>query len=399
MTESKPESKRQSELRTETKSPAAPQPPRLWLYAGIAVGVLVLLLVIGTVPRLIRNSELAQAAETEKSGIVSVNVSKPRRAPATTDLLLPAGTEAIQQTPIYARTNGFVKQWFTDIGSTVKRGQLMAILETPELDQELIQSRANLSLAKANLERLKSVSLPGAISQQDRDEKQASFDATAASVGRLGALASFKRITAPFAGVVTLRTIDVGTLISSGDAKELFRLEQTDTLRLMVNVPQTYAPSVKTGTTATVLLPEFPNRTFEGVIVRTAGALDPATRTLLTEIHLPNATREVMSGMYAQVKLRIVQATPLLIVAAKTLKIGEGGAEVAIVMVDGKVHYQKVQLGRDFGTEVEIISGLTGAEMLVENPTDDVYEGRTVKPLETKVIPPATPPAKGGQAK
>lgn len=363
------------------KSPSSSGGVRRVLW--IAAAVLVSLLAIGIVPKLTRHQELIEAAEAVKSGAVRVLVERPHRGAAQAQVSLPATSEPLQQTAIYARTNGYVHRWLADIGASVKRGQTLAILETPELDQELAQVRINLDLARINLDRLKGVSLPGAVSQQERDEKQSVFNATQANVRRLEALASFKRVTAPFSGTITERGVDVGSLVIAGaSGSPLFRIAQHDTLRILVGVPQSVAPFIKTGGAAQIAVQEFPSRVFEGRIVRTAGALDEVTRTLLTEIHLPNREHTLMSGIYVQVKLDVSQPTPPLLISSKSLKFGAKGVEVAVVADDNTVHYQTVQLGRDYGNEVEVTSGLVGTERLVLNPTDDVIEGNTVKPME-----------------
>ncbi|NTV46353.1 MAG: efflux RND transporter periplasmic adaptor subunit, partial [Chlorobiales bacterium] len=356
---------------------------RPWVILVAIAGLLIVLFLIGTVPRLMRHNELVAASDQEKNSVLKVNVAKPSRSGAESELELPGSTQPIRQAAIFARTNGYVQKFFVDIGATVKSGQKLAQLETPELDQDLQQARANFEVAKSNYDRLKSVTMPGAVSEQDLVEKQGTFHAAQANTSRLQTLASFKQVTAPFSGVITARNIDVGALVSAGSTgKPLFQLDDIDTLRAFINVPQSYAPYIKTGMTSKIFVQEFPNKIFEGKVARTAGALDETTRTLLTEIHVANKDRTLLSGMYVQIKLGVKRTVPTLMIPDKALKIGAKGSQVAVVKQDGTVHFQNVQIGRDFGSELEIMSGLQGNEQLVLNVTDDIYEGRPVKAIE-----------------
>ncbi|NTW48192.1 MAG: efflux RND transporter periplasmic adaptor subunit [Chlorobiales bacterium] len=372
---------------------------RAWVVFAAIAGLLLVLFLIGTVPRLMRRAELVAASEQEKSAVLTVRVTKPFRSSTESEIELPGSTQALQQAAIYARVNGYVQRSFVDIGATVRSGQRLAQLETPELDQELLQARATLEVARSNYERLKSVTMPGAVSEQDLVEKQGAFHAARANTSRLETFASFKQVTAPFSGIITARSIDVGTLVSGGiSGKALFQLEKIDTLRVFINVPQSYAALIKPGAKAQVFIPETPNKPFEGVVVRTAGALDESTRTLLTEIHVPNKDHAFLSGMYVQVKLGIKRVEPSLMVPDKVLKFGTKGIQVATVKQDGIVHFQTVQIGRDYGSEVEISSGLQGNELLVLNLTDDIYEGRAVKTVEV-LLKKKGEPEKGQKGK
>jgi membrane fusion protein, multidrug efflux system len=357
-------------------------PKKLFIIVGV---VLVVIVIVGGVPKFFRHQELARAVAAEKDEPMLVRVESPKRAAATSQVVLPATADPIQRASIYARTNGYIQKWTVDIGTTVRAGAVLATLETPEIDQQLAQARAALTLAKANSERIKSVTLSGAVSQQDRDKTQSDFDAATASVKQLEALASFKKVIAPFSGVITRRSIDVGSLVSSGGSgTELFRLEQNDSLRFFVNVPQSYAASIKTGLEAEILIQEMPDKKLTGFVARTAGALDAATRTLLTEVHLANLKHEILSGIYAQVKFNLTSLSPPLVVSSKVLKIDSKGTFVAIVD-NGKINLKLVQLGRDFGNEVEILSGLTGTEKLALYPNDKMQSGVEVKIFEASV--------------
>lgn len=380
----------------EEQPPSSWKNSRTWVVFTAIAGLLLVLFLIGTVPRLMRNAELVAAAEQEKNAVLRVNVTKPFRAKAEAELELPGSTQALQQTAIYARVNGYVQRYFVDIGSTVRAGQRLAQLETPELDQELLQSRASLEVARSNYERLKSVTMPGAVSEQDLVEKQGAFRAASANASRLETLASFKQVTAPFSGIITARNIDMGTLVSAGSTgKALFELAKTDTLRVFINVPQSYASLISPDVEAKVFIPELPNKSFDSKVVRTAGALDESTRTLLTEIHVPNKEKAILSGLYVQVKLGIKRTEPPLMVPDKVLKFGPKGIEVAIVKKDSTIHFQAIQIGRDYGSQVEVSSGLQGGELLVLNPTDDVFEGRRVTAVE--VVPKKKAQTEKGQ--
>ncbi len=423
----------------------------------IGVTLLVALLVIGVVPRLRENAELVAASTAPDAGVVSVSVVAPRRADGPTDLMLPSNIQAIEETAIYARTTGYVRERYVDIGDRVAAGKALAQIDTPELDQELSQARAslaqtrsglaqaeanltqaqaNVQQARASLEQSKATEgFAGAtagrftrleradlVAHQDADEKrtafataraisaaaQANVDAMQANVGALGAsveaarasvaaseanvqrlmaLQSFQKLEAPFAGIITARGIDRGALITSGSgtgAMPLFRIARVETLRVFVNVPQTFVRSIVTGQQARILVPEYPQRPFVGKIASTAGALDPASRTLLTEVRLSNEDGALMPGMYAQVKFSVVQADTVWTVPATALIARAAGPQVVTVNIDGTVHFLDVQLGRDLGQSIEIVSGLTGKERLVVSPPDGLKDGTRVVAEERK---------------
>jgi len=423
----------------------------------IGVGLLVILLGIGVLPRLRQNAELVAAATSPDAGLVPVSVAPPRRADGPIDLVLPSNIQAIEETTIYARTNGYVRERYVDIGDRVGAGKVLAQIDTPELDQELsqaraalaqtrsglaqarasftqaqanlsqsratlAQSRANESFARVTAERFGKLEREELVAHQDADEKrtalaaasattavseahvaamQANLGAREASVGaarasvaaseanvqRLAALQSFQKVEAPFAGIITARGIDRGALITSGSgngATWMFRLAHVENLRIFVNVPQTFVRSIAPGQEVQILVPEYPKRPFGGRIASTAGALDPTSRTLLTEVRLRNDDHALLPGMYAQVKFSLAPAETVWIVPATALLARSAGPQVVDVRRDGTVHYLGVQLGRDLGQSVEVVVGLTGGERLVLNPPDGLKEGMRVAAEEPK---------------
>ena len=369
---------------------------RFWLVIFIVLVIFGILFVVGIIPRLRNNNERNDAAQTERTAkpVVLVQAAKP--APDTTNLRLPADLRSLHETFVFARVNGFVQSWTTDIGKKVRRGQVLATIATPELDQQIAQAEANLSLARTSYGRLTSVSLPGAVSKQEVDAGKAQYLAQQAVVKQLEAQRAFRQVVAPFSGTVTQRNVDVGTLVTGGNSTgtQLFKVEDTDTLRAFVDVPQNFVPGIKRGLMADVLVPEFPTKPFPARVSRDAEALDPQTRTLRTEVLLPNRNQQVRPGAYAQVRFRLPQTAPSVLVSANTLV---PGVESKVVVVkDDKLHFQPVVTGRDFGSTVEVTQGLKGGEMLVVNPAETLVEGEnvTTKAAPTAPKPAGPPPAK-----
>lgn len=362
---------------------------RFWLLILVVLLVFGGLFLVGYLPR--HQQEKARDTEAAQNAGAApmVTVIPARAAPDSTTLTLPADTRSSRETFVFARANGFVKTWRADIGQRVRAGQLLAEVTTPELDQQITQARANLGLARTSYTRLAGVALPGAISRQELDVSQAQYTAQQAGVQQLLAQQAFRRVTAPFSGIVTQRNVEVGSLVNSSNAagSQLFKVEQTDKLRAFVQVPQNFAPAIKNGLIADYLVPEFPGRTFPGRIVRNAGALDANTRTLLTEVLIPNGRGELKPGSYAQVRFHLPRTSPAVIIPANTLVLGGTDSRVVTVQA-GKVHYQVITTGRDFGSQLEVAQGLKGGELLVLNPTEALIEGETV---QTKAF---TPPAK-----
>jgi multidrug efflux system membrane fusion protein len=337
----------------------------------------------------------ALAKETEVLAVPNVVVIQPKPEPAQQDLTLPSTLQAFTESPIYARTSGYVAHWYKDIGSQVRKGDLLADLETPEVDQELLQARAacgqaeaQMNLAKTSAERWESLRKMDAVAQQETDEKssgytqgQAALASATANVRRLEQLESFKHIYAPFSGVITKRNTDIGALINAGNSgtnQELFIVAQISPIRVYVDVPEIYAPSVRQGVSATIELPSFPGQRFAGKVARSADAIDPATRTLRTEIDVPNRDGRLFPGSYAQVHFGVNVTVVRLSVPVNTLLFRAEGPSAAVVGPDGKVHLKLVTIGRDYGTEVEILGGLDPGEMIVLNPSDSLEENQAV---------------------
>jgi RND family efflux transporter MFP subunit len=357
--------------------------------------VLLVLLMAGGFSVVRRVSERrALAKETERLAVPTVAVTKPSTEPTNDDMTLPAQLQAYTQSVVYSRTNGYLLRWTKDIGSHVKKGELLAEIDTPEVDQELSQAKAarqqieaQLQLARSSAERWINLRKTDSVSQQEADQQtsaytqaQANLAAADANVRRLEQLESFKHIYAPFSGVVTRRNVDTGALVNAGAAQGqgLFQIAEVDPLRVYVNVPQSDAPSIKHGMSAYITLAEFPGEKFTGKVVRTADAIDPATRTLLTEIDVPNSGGRLLPGAYAQVAFAVPIQTQRMTVPVNTLLFRAEGPRVAVVGSDQKVHLKPVVIGRDYGTRLEILGGLDPGDQLVVNPADSLEDGQQV---------------------
>jgi RND family efflux transporter MFP subunit len=362
----------------------------------LALIVLTILMVAGAFALVRRVTERgALAKETERLAIPTVGVIKPATEPASDELVLPAQLQAYVESAIYSRTNGYLLRWNKDIGSKVKKGELLAEIDTPEVDQELSQAKAaqqqteaQLQLAKSTAERWANLRKTDSVSQQEADQQASAYSqatantaAAEANVRRLQQLESFKHVYSPISGVITRRNTDVGALItagSSGTGKELFDVAQVDPLRVFVSVPQTNAPSIRAGLPAHIELREYPGQKFSGRVVRTADSIDPATRTLLTEIDVPNPDGRLLPGSYAEVHFAVpVQITRLSIPVNAVLFRPEG-PRVAVVGSDHKVHLKTISIGRDYGTKVEILGGLDPNDQIVVNPADSLEDGQQV---------------------
>jgi RND family efflux transporter MFP subunit len=347
--------------------------------------------VLGIGSRLTATKQLE--AQSEATAQTIVTIVTPERAPAKVPLQLPGETRAYTQAPIFAQTSGYMKKWYFDIGAKVKGGDVLAELDTPEVDQQLNQSRANLKqaqaaldLSRATYDRNKELFQRHVIAGQDIDNatgdfqvKQATVAADEADVKRLEALENFKLIRAPFDGIVTSRNTDVGALVNSGSGNALFTMAETDPLRIYVTVPESFSHAVHEGTQADLSFNEFPNRHFPATVVRTAGAIDPTTRTLLTELQVPNTTGELFPGAYAQVRLQTESVDRAWLVPANVLLFREEGASVGIVKPDGKVEIRPIKIGRDLGSKLEVVDGLAGADRVIVNPSDSLASGMVVQ--------------------
>jgi len=367
-----------------------------WWVLLLAAVIAVLLVISGIVPRI--QARTALRRETIQMAIPAVAVVQPKHSSPAQEIVLPANVQAFADAPIYARTNGYLKHWYVDIGGRVKAGQLLAEIDTPEINQQLRQARADLATSRANLDLSKITSdrysdllKTDSVSKQEADNavgdyaaKQATVQSAQANVKRLEELQSFQKIYAPFSGVITARNTDVGALIDSGSSggprSELFHIAQPDKLRVYVSVPEIYSQAAKPGLTADLMLKEFPGHPFEGKLVRTANAIDPTSRTLLVEIAVNNPTGQLLTGAYAEVHLKIPTAASAFILPVNTLLFRSEGLRVATVGGDGQhVDLKPITLGHDFGSEIEVIAGLNGSENVIVNPPDSVVSGQTVR--------------------
>jgi RND family efflux transporter MFP subunit len=377
-----------------TKKPPTQRTGRvkfLKVSAGIVVICAAALAVLGIASRSAGTKVLQ--AQTDANAQMVVAVVSPEKSAAKVPLQLPGETRAYRQAPIFAQTSGYVKKWYFDIGAKVKNGEVLAELDTPEVDQQLNQSRANLKQAQAALDlsrvtydRNKELFQRHVIAQQDIDNstgdfqvKLATVTADEADVKRLEALEAFKLVRVPFDGIVTSRNTDVGALVNSGSGNALFTMAQTSPLRIYVTVPEGFSHSVHEGTQADLSFNEFPNRHFDATVVRTAGAIDPTTRTLLTELQVPNESGELFPGAYAQVRLQTESADRAWLVPANVLLFRAEGASVGIVKPDGKLEIRPIKIGRDLGSKLEVVDGLAENDRVVVNPSDSLANGMVVQ--------------------
>ena len=345
-----------------------------------------------------------RGADAALAAVPTVAVVYPGASAPSDELVLPGTARAFTDAVIYARANGYLKKRYVDIGTRVTAGQLLAELETPELDQQLRQARAELENARATMEMARTTSerwqtllQRNAVSRQETDEKVSDYHArraivesNGANVKRLEDLQAFQRITAPFAGIITARNTDIGALVDAGGAaRELFRLAAIDKLRVSVSVPQAYAQAAQPGTPTTVTLEEMPGRAFRGTLARTSNALDPVTRTMVSEVEVENATGEVLPGAYVVVRLRVGREARGLTIPANTLLFRSEGLQVAVVR-NGRAELVGVTIGRDYGGSVEVVSGLGPKDAIILDPADSLVSGAAVR------VRPSEPPKPGG---
>ena len=377
---------------------------KIRFYALVLLVVALILAVWGELSRVLARSALVK--EAADGAVITVITTTASRNALGEDLTLPGSVQAFAEAPIYARTSGYLKSWQTDIGTQVTKGQLLAEIETPEVDKQLSQSQADLATARANEslsnstnDRWKGLLATESVSKQDADEKagdaaakKAAADSAAANVARLRELESFKRVVAPFSGVITARNTDIGALINAGQSSgtELFRIADTHQLRVYVQVPEAYAAVTSPGLVAELRFAEQPLKTYTAKTVRTSNALDPALRTLQVELQLDNENHEIFPGAYAEVHFKLPANAESLRLPANTVLFRAAGLQVATVDDHKRVKLKSIVQGRDFGNTIEVLSGLAADDVVILNPSDSLTDGAPVRI--------ATPPAKSKDA-
>jgi RND family efflux transporter MFP subunit len=362
------------------------------LVAAAALALLALVIYSGIHSRAVAEARLEQ--RTEQAAIPTVDVVFPREGAPTQEIVLPGNTQAFSDSPIYARTSGYLKRWYFDIGAHVQKGQLLAEIETPEVDQQLLQARADLDTAQANLNiakitasRWQDLVSTGSVSQQETDQAvnnlsavKAAAESSAANVRRLEQLQSFEKIYAPFDGIITARNTDIGALIDAGantQPKELFHMAAIRKLRLYVSVPEVYSRASRSGAPATLTLDEFPGQIFHGTLARNANSIDVASRTLLVEVDVDNPTGQLLPGAYVFVHLKLPDETRSVTIPSNTLIFRKEGLQVGLVRNE-KAELVPVKIGRDYGNSVEIVSGLQPTDAVIVNPSDSLVAGARV---------------------
>jgi|SRR5579871_888640 len=421
------------QLRERNGQPHAGPVSQVWHPSGVTVAALILgalvLLVLaffgGYLPLQKRNAVIRAEAQEQEQAVPRVEVTSVRRSSPKSELELPGSIQAITEAPILARADGYLLRRAADIGDRVQAGQLLAEIAAPELDQQVKQAKAtleearaaleqalandeqgksNLELARVTADRWEKLVGRGAVSRQENDQYQAQYRAQTANVqalekavaaqrsniaaaeanvARLNEMQSYLMVKAPFDGVITVRNVDVGALVNSGNTL-LFRIAQTKMLRTYLNVPQADASFVKTGQPAWLTVSNLPGRTFSGTVTRTADALDPSSRTMLVEVQVPNGDGTLLPGMYAQVNLSSTRSEPPMLIPADALIARAEGTQVAVVRADHTVHLQKIQPGRDYGDRLEVLSGLQEGDLIIPNPLDVAREGMKVEPVAAK---------------
>lgn len=378
------------------------QPRKVWLRVLLVLAIVAGILGYGIRTRM--KAEASLQTVTAQMAVSSVSVVQPKAAAPAQEIILPGNIQPLISSPIYARTDGYLQKWYFDIGSHVKAGQLLATIQSPEIDQQLAQARSTLGTAEANLklaqitdDRYRGLLQKHAVSQQEADNAAGTYaankaivDADTASVRHYEALVSFEKVYAPVDGVITARNTDIGDLINAGSSAApktaLFQISQTGTLRVYVNVPQEYSRGVKPGETAAdITLAEFPGQKFPGNVVRTSEAINGTTRTLLTEIDLPNPGNALLTGSYTEVHLHVPSATPTFLIPVNTLIFRSDRLQVGVVQ-NGKVALADITPGHDFGSEIEVVAGLKADDQVVVNPPDSLVSGQQVK-IEQASLP------------
>jgi RND family efflux transporter MFP subunit len=415
----------QSLVPTSHAGPAALWRPSRLTLVSLFIGLAVLVglaFFTGFIPLQKRNATLVAEASESAQALPRVEVVTVKRAPSKSELQLPGSIEAVTEAPILARADGYIRKRSVDIGDRVRAGQVVAEIEAPELDQQVLQAKANLEQAQAALEQAQAnydqgksnmelakvtaqrwgnLGAKGVVSKQENDQYQSQYQAQVsnlqaldkaisaqksnvtaaqANLSRLGNMQSYRVVRAPFDGVITQRNVDVGALVNAGNTL-LYRVAQTGTLRTYVNVPQTSSSSIHVGQTATLTVSNLPGRTFTGTVARTANSLDPATRTLLVELHVLNTDGALLPGMYCQIELNSPRDNPPLVIPSDSLIVRTGGTLVAVVQPDHTIHLQPLTVGRDFGDRIEVLAGLTEGATIIPNPGDIAREGLKVDPV------------------
>ena len=390
----------------KTAQPPAPA-PRIRLVLIVIAVVAILAAALGIVSRM--RARTALKDDTRRTAAPTVSVIRPEPGAPAQELILPASVQAFIDAPIYARTNGYLRKWYADMGARVRKGQRLADIDSPEIEHQLQAARADLAnaqanehLAKATADRYLELIKTDSASRLDLDNavdglaaKRAAVDSARSNVRRLEQMVSFEKIDAPFDGVITARNTDIGQLIDSGSgggpARELFRISATDTLRVFVNVPQNHSRAAAPGVPVDVTFAERAGKRYRGKIARTASAIDPATRTLLVEVDLDNAAGEILPGAFAEVHLQLASAAPTLLLPVSALMYRSEGVRVATVAPGNRAALVPVTLGRDFGSKIEVTSGLAPGTLVIDSPPDSLIDGQPIQ-----IARPATP---GGEAK
>src|SRR5438309_2304787 len=400
-----------SRHQTQTLTPPPELPPAPPRKALLIIGVALLILMVAGAMTLIgrETHERALAKETERSTIPTVAIVHPLAETPDEELVLPGSLQAFAESPIYARTNGYLVRWYKDIGSRVQEGDLLATIDTPEIDQELNQSRAarqqivaQLELAKISADRWENLRKSDSVSAQEADQQtsgykqaEANLAAADANVRRLEQLEGFKKVYAPFSGVLTRRNVDPGALINAGSGasgRELFDIARVDPLRVYTSVPQAYAPYIKVGASTTVTLQEFPGQKFSAKVARTAESIDPNTRTLLTEVDVPNKNGRLLPGSFGEVHFAVGSNIDKVTVPVNAMLFRAEGLRLVVIDGNGKIQLRTINIGRDYGTSLEILGGVSTEDRVVINPPDSLEQGQQVNIAAASPGEPGQPP-------
>lgn len=371
--------------------PSSPAPRKALAFAVVFLLVLALAGAATVIARL--HEEKVLAKDTDAAAIPIVSVIHATAEKPDQELMLPGTLQAYVESPIYARTSGYLEKWYKDIGSRVNKGDLLADIATPEVDQELMQARAAvrqqqsaLGIAQISASRWQELRKSDSVSQQETDQRtsdlqtaQANLAAAEANLKRLEEMESFKHVYAPFSGVITKRNVDPGALINAGaTGREMFDIAQMDPLRVYVNVPQSYGPEIKVGSAAFATLEELPGQKFAGKIARTADAIDPNSRTLLTEVDIPNKDGHLLPGSFGQVHFAVKSEVRRFVIPVNAMLFRAQGPQVAVVGDDGKAHLRSIAIGQDYGASLEVLTGVDAGDRIINNPPDSLEEGQPV---------------------